>query len=142
MFFHMFESRGPIIDLAVISVQIAKRGQRLAGQKSWTYQGSALPPDVSRWLCPAVDVPFRSWAMPLYGLWPNEFRRAPPKPEASPRTDLAAVGVAKPPPRGQFRRQAEPSAIPVSSIRQIYSRQPRSERSFDDRSSVQYPLLF
>ncbi len=48
---------------------------------SWATSGSALPPDVRRWLCPAVEVLFRFWAMPLVrplaqnkseGLSPNQ----------------------------------------------------------------------
>ncbi len=32
--------------------------------------GSALPPDVRRRLCPAVDVPFRPWACPFAAFGP------------------------------------------------------------------------
>jgi len=35
-------------------------------------QGSALPPDVRRWLCPAVDVASNYGLCPWCGLWPNE----------------------------------------------------------------------
>jgi len=34
-------------------------------QKSWAILGSALPPDVRRWLCPDVEVPFRTWGYAL-----------------------------------------------------------------------------
>ena len=47
--------------------------------------GSALPPEVRRGLCPAVDVPFISWGYALAcGLWPNRSQGPSPNQEQSP----------------------------------------------------------
>ncbi len=55
---------------------------------------SALPLDVRRWLCPAVDVLFISWAMPLVRPLAQKSEELSSNQGRSPGINLAAVGGA------------------------------------------------
>jgi hypothetical protein len=55
---------------------------------------SALPPDVRRWLCPAVGAFCIFGLCPWCGLWPNKSEGLSPDQGHSPETDPVAVGGA------------------------------------------------
>jgi hypothetical protein len=64
-------------------------------QESWARSDSALPPDVRRWLCPAVKVLFYTRGLcPWCGLWPKKSEGLSPDQGHSPENNLAAVGGA------------------------------------------------
>src|SRR6476619_1416294 len=70
---------------------------------AWATSGSALPPDVRRWLCPAVPALY-IWAVPLVRPLAQLSDGLSPDQGPSPKIILAAIGGAEPPPH--IRRQS------------------------------------
>jgi hypothetical protein len=102
-----------LIQLSCISRLLLESSAALP-QKTWAMSGSALAPDVRRWLCPADIREIISGAMPWSGLSPSDLFGQRPHQGHSPKNVIgpsrrgiatASHRAAKPKPhqRGTFR---------------------------------------
>jgi hypothetical protein len=75
--------------------------------------GSAWPPDVRRWLCPAVDAFHIFGLCPSCGLWPNNPEGMPEQKGPSRGNNLAAAGG------HSHRRTSSGEAVPCNTIQLV-----------------------